>query len=285
MSFDEPLPNMARARGRRGASGMNMGMSLRRLVLTSAVLLALSGEAGAGERLGIVFIHGKQGVPEQFASYERPLADEGYLLERPEMCWSRQRIYDRRYLDCLRDIDAAMERLRARGASGLVVAGQSLGGNAALAYGATRSGLKGVIALAPAHPPELLARRPEIATSIEKARALIAQGRGDGNATFNEINTRGSRVMFTVTTTPNIYLSFHGSDSPAVMPANAARLTAPLLIVAGTGDPTQRGPDYIFAKAPADRLNRYVAVNSDHLGTPAAAREAVIAWLNEVAAR
>jgi hypothetical protein len=69
------------------------------------------------------------------------------------------------------------------------------------------------------------------------------------------------------------------------MPANAARLTAPLLLVAGTNDPTQHGRDYIFNHAPAHPLNRYVTVTADHLGTPAAGREAVIAWLKDIMAK
>ena len=39
------------------------------------------------------------------------------------------------------------------------------------------------------------------------------------------------------------------------MPANAARLAAPLLYVVGTADPLQRGPDEIFAKAPPHPLD------------------------------
>jgi pimeloyl-ACP methyl ester carboxylesterase len=197
------------------------------------------------------------------------------------MCWSRRRIYDRRYLDCLKDIDAAVDELKTRGATAFVVAGQSLGANAALAYGARHPGLLGVIALAPAHRPEFIANRPEIAMSIYKARDLIAQGRGDVTTTFNDVNARSSIVGFTVTATPNIYVSFNG-DSPAVMPANAGRLTAPLLVVAGSRDPTQIGPQYIFDKVPANPLNRYVSITADHIGTPAAAWDTVIKWLNDV---
>ena len=36
----------------------------------------------------------------------------GWLTEQPEMCGSRTRIYDRPYLDCLADIDAAIQGQR-----------------------------------------------------------------------------------------------------------------------------------------------------------------------------
>ena len=90
-----------------------------------------------------------------------------------------------------------------------------LGGNAALGFGARRRGLKAVIALAPAHAPEFLSRRPEIAQSIARAQAAAAAGKGDEKATFDDVDLG---KIFSVSTTPAIYLSFFGPDSPAVMP-------------------------------------------------------------------
>jgi pimeloyl-ACP methyl ester carboxylesterase len=250
-------------------------------LITIAAIFVLLLPARGQERLGIVLLHGRGAMPQQFLSYDAPLAKQGYLVERPEMCWSRQRIYDRPYLECLRDVDEAIEWLRTHGMTGFVVAGQSLGANAALAYGARHDGLKGVIALAPAHLAELLPRRAEIASSIKRAQELIAAGHGESR--FNFADVSGGRIS-TVTTTPKIYLSFFGEISSAVMPVNAARLKAPLLLVAGNQDPSQRGPSYIFDKAPPNPLNRYVTVKSDHVGTPRAAREVVLKWLGELSA-
>ena len=254
----------------------------QRAILSSLLLVCLSAPAGAGERLGVVFMHGKEGTPAQFERLAASLVEAGMLVERPEMCWSRKRIYDRPYLDCLTDADAAVAKLKAAGATAFVIAGMSLGGNAALAYGARRAGLKGVIALAPAPPIEFVSRQPQIAKSVHAAEAMIAAGRGDQSAVFADINTGRS---FEVTTTANIYLSFFGAESPGIMPDNAAHLTAPLLIVSGTQDASQRSVPYVFARAPADRLNRHVSVASDHMGTPAAAGEIVLEWLQALAAR
>jgi pimeloyl-ACP methyl ester carboxylesterase len=199
------------------------------------------------------------------------------------MCWSRIRIYDRLYLDCLDDINAAADRLKDRGASAIVVLGMSLGGNGALGYGARHAGLKGVITLVPGHAPEFINRRPEIAASLEHARTLIAAGQGNVRTAFADVNTRTTSFNFEVTTTPNIYVSFFAPDSPAVMPANAARLTAPLLYVAATNDPTQRGRSYIFDRAPGNPLNRYVTVSTNHIGTPNASDNIVVNWLEALA--
>src|SRR5579862_4100985 len=100
-------------------------------------------------KTGIVLMHGKQGGPnqEELGGLHAALENAGYLVDMPEMCWSGSRIYDESYLDCFADIDAAIARLKAQGATQIVVAGHSLGGNAALGYGARHGGLKGIIAI------------------------------------------------------------------------------------------------------------------------------------------
>lgn len=241
--------------------------------------LFVCGPVWAAERLGVVLLHGKDGRPETLATLAEAMAAQGFAIERPELCWSHQRIYDRPYPECLDDIGVAVERLTSRGVAAVVVAGMSLGANGALAYAAKHGGLKGVIAIAPGHYPEFIGRRPEVAQDLAKARTMIAEGHGDATATFTDVNAAHTLFKFSVTTTPRIYLSFMASDSAAVMPNNAARLNVPLLLVAGTGDTVQRGRGYIFERAPPHPLNRYVTVDTDHIGTLAAAREPMIEWL------
>jgi pimeloyl-ACP methyl ester carboxylesterase len=255
---------------------------MRAQVLGVAVVLAAAmSVAAAQDRIGVVLLHGKQSGPEQHEPLASAIAAAGFPVERPEMCWSGRRIYDRDYLGCLRDIDSAIDRLRQRGVTALVIAGHSLGANGALAYGA-RNAVKGVVALAPGHRPEVLARRPRIAEDIERARRLVAEGRSDRPTSFADYN--GPRVI-TITATPAAYLSFFAPDSPTFMPDNAARLKAPLLYVVGGADPLQRGPDEIFAKAPSQPLNRYVSVQADHFDTSAAASTTVVEWLRLVGQR
>jgi pimeloyl-ACP methyl ester carboxylesterase len=251
-------------------------------VLLAVTLLAAFGGrlAHAQARIGVVLMHGKQSAPAEHAPLADALARAGYLVETPEMCWSARRIYDRPYLQCLRDIDAALQRLQQRGATAFVVAGHSLGANGALAYGA-RHRIAGVAALAPGHRPELLALRPPIAAALVEARRLIAEGRGTNARPFPDFN---GDLVIAVTATPETYLSFFSADSPAGMPDNAARLRMPLLSVVGSADPLQRGPGEIFAKAPAHPLNRYVTVRAGHFDTSAAAADAMIGWLRAVAA-
>jgi len=242
--------------------------------------LALAAPAAAQSRVGIVLVHGKQGSPQNLQGLADALTAEGYAVDRPEMCWSGRRIYDLPYLDCLRDIDAAAQRLRSAGASSIVIAGMSLGGNATLAYGARRDGLLGIIAMAPAPAIEFVSRRAEIGESVDKARQMIAQGLGELRAVFKDVNVGDS---FEVTTTANIYVTFFAPDSPGVMPDNAAKQKTPLLVVSGQFDATQRSVSYVFARAPSHPLNWHVTLHTNHRGTPAAARETVLAWLKVLA--
>jgi len=262
------------------------GRCLRGAAVAFTLAVLSAGSHAKAETLGIVLMHGKQGRPAQFENIAAGLESAGYLAERPEMCWSRERIYDMPYLDCFKDVDAAVEKLKSRGATAIVIGGMSLGGNGALGYGARHPGLKGVVAFAPAHAPQFISQRPRIAESLERARAMIAKGDGDTKATFNDVNTtRDGQIEYTVNVTPRVYLSFFAPDSPAVMPANAAKLSAPLLMISGRQDETQRGAYALFQAVPAHPLNRFVSVESPHIGTPAAGREAMMAWLKELTAR
>jgi hypothetical protein len=108
---------------------------------------------------------------------------------------------------------------------------------------------------------------------------MVAAGHGDERASFTDLNIHGP---FSVNTTAAIYLSFFDPTGPANMLDNVSRLREPLLWVAGNADRSQPGPGYAFSRAPANPLNRYVTVSADHLGTPTAAREAVLTWLKEL---
>jgi esterase/lipase len=247
--------------------------------------------AAAQQRIGIVLMHGKQGIP-MGATYGRivvgdrliaALRSAGYMVATPEMCWSRRRNFDKTYPDCLAEVDSAITQLKAQGATAIVVGGLSLGGNGAIAYGATHSGIIGIMAFAPADDPTRKSERPEVAASLAHARQLVAQGQGDVKTTFDDFNTGMGRIfLIRVTTTPRIYLSFNDTDALTHIGANVAKLSVPILWVAGDHDPTQGSAASVFGMAPANPLNRLVIVPSNHLGTPNAGTDAALAWLAEL---
>jgi hypothetical protein len=176
--------------------------AMRRNCLIFALVAALWPLSAAANQIGVVLMHGKQSAPGQHASLAGAIADAGFATDVPEMCWSFRRIYDRSYGDCLREIDDAIVRLKQKGATAFVAAGHGLGANAALGYGATRQGLKCVIALAPGHRPEILSRRPEIADGLEYARKRVTAGGGDAPVShFFDFNG-DFPVRFTLTRRP-----------------------------------------------------------------------------------
>jgi pimeloyl-ACP methyl ester carboxylesterase len=257
-------------------------------LLTGALVLAIvafAGTARAAEKIGIVLMHGEQGAPGRLINgLGARLEKAGYLVSRPDMCWSARRSYESDFHACLAVVDDAIVKLRNLGAMRIVVGGFSLGGAAAIAYGAAHPDLLGVFALAPAHDAQAMGELPGVRDSLAKAESLVSQGKGDEESNFEDVAIGPSGPYLNdIATTPTIYLSFFGAASDANIPKNAAKLTIPLLWVAGRADPTQAGgPTYAFAKARENSLSRYVAVDGGHNNTPDAAGDAALGWLADL---
>lgn len=260
---------------------------MKRLACLVVFLLSLAPILAWADGVGVVLIHGKQGLPgEQFlALLTQRMEHAGFMVDQPAMCWARTRIYDRTLPECMADIGAAIARLKSRGATAFAVAGHSLGGFGAIYYGSTHEGLKGIVALAPAPGPGV-ARRSEIVTGKQRAQNLIAAGQGDAFQTFEDTNT-GPRGVVTiqVRATPKIFMSFFDMSGPANLVANTARLKAPVLWVSGTRDPSQIAREIDFDRAPPNPLNRYARINSGHMDTPDNAADLVVAWLQDATKR
>jgi len=183
------------------------------------------------------------------------------------------------YEEALQPIGDAIARMRAQGARKIVLAGQSLGANAAIAWTARHgvSGLAGVVALAPGHTPERF-RRPEILRALEEARALVAAGQGERRRLFPDLNVGQA---FEVEASAKAWLSYFEPEGLANMPRNCARMPAmPFLWVIGRQDNLFAGGSaYAFDRAPRHPMSRYVVVEADHMATPDRARGEVAAWL------
>lgn len=246
-----------------------------------AIALALPGGAQDGE-VGVVLLHGKKGiVPGAVGSLAQKLKGAGYLVATPEMPWSRNRIYGASYEDAMSEIDGAAEGLRKKGARKIVVGGHSLGGNAAVGYAARRSGLAGIIVLAPGQTPELPRWREKFASSVAHAKEMVAAGHEDSIESFTDINM--GETFYSQASAKN-YLSYFDPDGPAVMQTNAAGIPSPvpILWVVGSKDPATRPSGYAFDKAPPHPKSRYLAMDAGHREVPAVAAEVVLTWLQSL---
>jgi dienelactone hydrolase len=104
-----------------------------------------------GPKIGVVVLHGEGDDPYgQTLRFTRTLIRDGFLTDSPEMPWSARRAYDAGLDGTVKEIDAAVTRLKSRGAQKIFVAGHSLGASAAVRYARLRR-VDGLIALAPGH--------------------------------------------------------------------------------------------------------------------------------------
>ena len=235
--------------------------------------------------VGIVLLHGKGGRPSgSIATLGQALSAQSIKVALPEMAWSgrggKVSNYDVSYEQALSSIDTAISNLRAQGASKIIIAGHSLGANAALAYAALRSKkISGVIAIAPGHMPERM-KLPDIQKALTEARQKISAQLGNQRATFPDINS-GER--FEVSGTYMGWFSYFDPNGTAVMSKNASRLTVPLLYIVGRSDPLSSvGRNYIFDKARPNSKNRYIEVDAGHLDTPDRSTTPILEWLKKL---
>ncbi len=238
----------------------------------------------APSSIGVVLLHGLN-APPFGGSIVGGLRKAGYHVETPEMCWSNRRIYDHTFTECFADIDAAVARLRAQGATQIVVGGMSMGGNSALAYVATHPDVLGAIAMAPAHDAATLGNIPRIAAALARAQAAVAGGHGDDVQTFPDSDSsRRAGPAFTVRTTARNYVSFMDPAGPANIAGDLPHIAVPVIWVAGTADPTQVISAQAFAQIPANPQSKYVSVDAGHLQTPEAGAGAILDWMRTLSA-
>jgi pimeloyl-ACP methyl ester carboxylesterase len=260
--------------------------ALARLSVVLACLIAPLSVAKAQSStlagFGVVLLHGKGGTPtSMIEGLSETLKKEGALVEAPELPWSRRRMYDATYDHAIAEIDLAVQKLKWAGATRIVVAGHSLGGNAAIGYAARRQDLAAVIAMAPGHMPEAWALRIRTKGAIAKAKQLVASGQGDVRMSFPDL---AQGIPFQVSATPNVYLSMFDPEGPAVIPRNAAAMGAvPFLWVVGVGDPIFfHGRDYGFDPGAKHPKSKYLVIPGLHLTTPFQARKSVVDWLKSL---
>jgi len=232
--------------------------------------------------LGVVFVHGKGMWPGAFdGGIVNLLREAGAKVATPGMPWSFTRIYAASYQEGLREIDAAVADVKARGATKIVIIGHSLGANAAIGYAASRGPLAAVVAIAPGHLPEVEGLRGRTHEALLTAAQLVAAGKGDERHSFPDA-IQG--VPTFVMASPFVYMSMFDPNGPAVMPKNAAAMPAvPFMWVAGTFDPiSARGRKYAFDLAAKDPRSRYVEVLAGHLSAARLARTTIVRWLKSL---
>jgi esterase/lipase len=237
--------------------------------------------AAASSEIGVVLMHGKWGSPKSMVPLARELESRRYLVSNAEMAWSGQRLYDVDYPTALKEIEQEVRQLRARGVKRVVVAGQSMGSNAAVAYASSGFDLDGLVILSPGHFPEGgMGKR--LRPSLERARNMVAANRGTEFESFDDINQGKQRSIKVAAAT---YVSYFDPAGLGAITNNIKKISRamPLLLVIGTADPFYPESKAMFDSAPPHALNRYVALDTDHFNMPKVAAAELLKWLDSVA--
>jgi pimeloyl-ACP methyl ester carboxylesterase len=234
-------------------------------------------------KIGVVIMHGKGGSPTRHvADLASFLEAKGYLITNLEMPWSARRQYDVDVGGAEKEVEAALAELRRRGATKLFVAGHSQGGLFALHCGGTHA-IDGVVAIAPGGNVGNLIFRQTLGEAVERARKLVAQGKGDEKTTF--IDFEGSKGTFPVSATPVAYLSWFRPDGAMNQSDAAKRVKVPVLFIAPTGDypGLLKIKQRMFGALPRHPLTKLYEPDSTHLAAPSASRDEILRWTSQVA--
>jgi pimeloyl-ACP methyl ester carboxylesterase len=251
--------------------------------ILSLMLSWTSVSSAADRKVGIVLLHGKWGSPDKnIDRLASSLRGSGFDVITPVMPWSRQRGYDADYPAAIVSIDDSVRELRKDGATVVVVAGHSMGANAAIAAAAYgHEAVDAVIAIAPGHTPDQPIYRNKVAASLEDAKAMISAGKGAEKGSFLDLNAgRESTAPMAAA----VYASYNDPNGMASMPITASKVKAgiPLLwIIAGPEDVLyKQGQGYVFDSWPLHPKNKYAIMNTTHLNAPNEAIGEVIEWIN-----
>ncbi len=256
-----------------------------RVLATLVLLTGAAAPLAAAEKIGLVLMHGKLSNPDApFRMISPYLEREGILVETPEMPWSKRREFDRSYDEAFTEIDAAIQKLRARGATRIVIGGHSLGAAAALIYTA-RKPADGLVLLALGHSPQTSVLQERFAGSVARARQQVAADQSDEKTGFDDFDASKKPPAYTVRTTPRIYLSYFDPEGIAntMKSAVAVPVGMPVLWVAGTKEsPGLKSYGEKLHAATASQTKKYIEVDAGHIDTPTAAAEAVADWLKSL---
>ena len=184
----------------------------------------------------LIVMHGKTGSPyaahlQSFYSY---MAAQGYDIVAPFMPWSST-TWGGDLCEAMAYIDQLAETEIALGKD-VVVVGHSMGGVAALIYGATEppAGVQAIVPIAPGHMPhQSMVLQNSVAEDVSRAKSLVASGMGD---VYGSFETRNNGTQVAISTTPDIYLSYHALDQFPDMRSALPRIELPVLWFAGSED-------------------------------------------------
>lgn len=264
-------------------------MSIRRrfavlVMMCVAMTLPQSGACQAPPATGIVILHGKGGTPgKHVAALAGDLERQGYLVANLEMPWSTRRQYDVDVSAADREVEAALDALRNKGARQMFIAGHSQGGVFALHFG-VRHALDGIVAIAPGGDVGSPLFRKELGDYVELARKMVAEGKGSEKARF--FDTEGKKGTFPVVCTASSYLGWFDPEGAMNMQTAVKNMNphTPVLFLSPRDDypGLLKTRQSMFDALPPHPLNQFRELDSTHMGAPSASGHEIVRWISAV---
>lgn len=246
-------------------------------VLIFSFLILMAGAALA--ETGVILMHGKNGTNKSGSPVGElgGYLENGFIVGVPELPWSRDRDFDKSLEDSFNEIDDVVAKMKAQGATKIVVGGHSLGAAAALAYATSRDGLAGVLMMAPGHRPNKWRQHNE--ASIERAKSLVAAGKTSERVDIFDKNQGKTRDRSDFV---RVAVDWFDPDGPIVMEKNAKRMKPgiPVLLIIGKKDRFHASAkEDVFKSLPPHDKTAYKVVPGGHKATPMKGKSEIRDWL------
>lgn len=254
-------------------------MELDRRTMIGAALAALAvGPARAAAPVGVVLLHGKGGSPQASPTSDlaAKLKAAGIPFVAPEMPWSAGRYLSGTCESAVAEVGAAVAQVKAK-ADRVVLVGHSMGCSVALAYAAKNKDLAGLVLASPGHNPTGYYKlTPQIHESVDRARAMVTDGKGAQKATFYD-NNQGK--VFKVEATADTYLSYFDPAGACEMRVSSGQISVPVLWVAGNDDKVNQWGAEIAKRATQADKSAIVNVKANHMTAPVVASADIVKWI------
>jgi len=250
--------------------------------LTLGLILIVSSacaESIPNAQVGLVLIHGKWGSPP--GPEAQLLNSNGFEVVSPWMPWSKSGYYAKPYPQALAEVHEIVQKMRASGIKRVIVGGHSFGANAALAYATQYDDVDAIMLIAPGHLPERFYASGASRASVDAARALVVEGKGESRFSFTDFNQGKTQGM---STAASIYLTYFDPQGLANMPLNATRLKKPIPVLCVMSQAElPLGQNYIFSKLPPNPKSVYLETPASHTDAPRAVENEAMAFVRSIA--
>ena len=240
---------------------------------------------GTALPIALVFLHGKNGSHESPAmrAFARAFANEGITVYLPGMPWSRK--WNGTAVDAAAVVDAVVA-IAAQNGRKVIVGGQSMGASFSLGWRPADPppAVVGKLLTSPGHMLDLFPPYTgfwkTITPSLDKAKALIAAGKGEEMTRFESSNTTGTNTIVEVyETRPAVYAAFHDPDVYPSLRKALPQTKLPVYWGVGSRDPAGGGKKPSFDRLPPNPANVYSEIPGDHNSIMRDALPAMVTWV------